>query len=603
MAAFAIVVFTLLLNFRLAALVDWVLSHPAGAAKAAAGSSAVASGLFAPNPGISGTDNSILLTGIALLLLWLSAKSLAIGFSDHYARWVGLALKRSLRERLAGKFIALGPVRLKSERTAVLSTIFQEGVDSVEPYYAEFIPQLVLTSITLPLVLAVVFTYDWISGLTMLLTAPLIPIFMVLIGKLSAAVSARQWRELKRLNDHFLDVLRGLKTLHLFGRAERQTVIVGQASDSFRRTTLGVLKVSFLSALTLELSATLSTALIAVSLGVRLLYGRLDFFAAFLVLLLAPEYYQPLRQLGAKFHTATGAKSATDAIENWLNQPGDDLVKPAAETTDGRLNTPSRRGPSSSESVIARAAPYEQGVSLKLCAVNFAYEPDQQVLKELNLEIPAGQHVALTGPSGGGKTTLAALLLGFLKPQSGAVLIDDTDLADCPEEQLREWVAYMPQYPRLFPDSLWNNLVLGHPEASEPEVLSLLDDLGLLPLVRQLPNGLQTIVGQGGQPLSGGQIQRIGLARALLKQAPLLILDEPTSALDPDTENYINLTLEHRLKQATVLTIAHRLSTIQQSDRIIYLADGCVAEQGTHDELLRQNGLYSRLIAASEAEQ
>jgi thiol reductant ABC exporter CydD subunit len=582
MAAFAIVVFTLLLNDRLAALVNAVLMDIQGDLR-------------------PGDLQQFLIKSAALLIVWLSAKSVALGLADHYARQVGQQIKRLLRERLAGQFIVLGPVRLKSERIAVLSTVFQEGVDSIEPYYADFVPQLVLTAIALPMVLGVVLYYDWISGLIMLLTAPLIPLFMVMIGKLSAAVSARQWRELKHLNDHFLDVLRGLKTLHLFGRAERQAAVVGQAADFFRRTTIGVLKVSFLSALTLELSATLSTAVIAVSLGVRLLYGKLDFFPAFLILLLAPEYYQPLRQLGAKFHTATGAKSATDAIASWLQTTADEPSSTTSTTsTTSAINT--TRSTSKECKSITRQAP-PGGVSLELRAVDFAYQADQQVLLALNLKIPAGQHVALTGPSGGGKTTLAALVLGFLRPQVGSVLIDNTDLVEFPQDQLNRWIAYMPQYPRLFADSLWNNLTLGQPAAEETEVLTLLDELGLTELVQQLPQGLQTRVGQGGQPLSGGQVQRLGLARALLQHAPLLILDEPTSALDPNTETFIHSTLERRLRQTTLLTIAHRLSTIQQSDRIIYLDSGQIVEDGSHAQLLTQNGLYSRLIQIAEADQ
>ncbi|MBP1757323.1 MAG: thiol reductant exporter subunit CydD, partial [Firmicutes bacterium] len=327
-------------------------------------------------------------------------------------------------------------------------------------------------------------------------------------------------------------------------------------------------------------------------LGVRLLYGKLDFYPAFLILLLAPEYYQPLRQLGAKFHTATGAKSATDAIASWLQDSVAGSAIPAAASA---IN------PRTDSKVVTMPA-QPGGISLEFRAVDFAYHAEQPVLQALSLKIPAGQHVALTGPSGGGKTTLAALVLGFLSPQAGTVLIDNQDLADIPPDQLNGWIAYMPQYPRLFADSLWNNLTLGQPAAEETEVLNLLDELGLAGLVQQLPQGLQTRVGQGGQPLSGGQVQRLGLARALLQHAPLLILDEPTSALDPDTETCIHATLERRLGQTTLLTIAHRLTTIQQSDRIIYLEHGRIVEDGSHTQLLAHNGLYSRLMQIAEVD-
>ncbi|MDD2534696.1 MAG: thiol reductant ABC exporter subunit CydD [Eubacteriales bacterium] len=548
MAALAIVVFSLLFNLQLAALLDLIIRR---------------AGQGVP---ILSENASVLTQGTLGLLLWAIMRAGATAWADNDARRTALRLKKNIRQRLVDRFLQLGPVRLKSERMAVLCTVYQEGVDTIEPYYAEFIPQLVLTGLTLPLVLMVVFVHDWLSALLMLITAPLIPLFMVLIGKLSSAVSARQWRELKRLNGHFLDVLRGLKTLHLFGQAERQIGIVGSASDSFRKTTLGVLRVSFLSALTLELTATISTALIAVSLGVRLLYGQLDFHSAFLILLLAPEYYQPLRQFGAKFHTAMGAKTATDAIQEWLEPVAVvPLESPGVQPNDRTISIDTSATPS----------------ALTLHQVSFAYLPGKPVLNGLNLDIPAGQQIALTGPSGTGKSTLAALLLGFLRPDQGEVHVANQPIHVFDERSLGRQMAYLPQYSRLFPDTIFNNLKLGAPDLQVDTALHLLDELGLGAWIASLPLGLETKVGQGGQPISGGQAQRLGLARVLLQNTPILILDEPTSALDPETEFYINQTLAHYRPGKTILTIAHRLSTIQQSDRLICLEHGQIVFDGS----------------------
>lgn len=553
MAAFAIVVFTLLFNWQLASLVDDVLQQVALSARPAWNS--------AP-------DWLFLLPGTVALAAFALLRALATGWADWDARQVARLLKRRLRQRLTDRFLALGPVRLKSENTGVLGTVFQEGVEAIEPYYAEFIPQLVLTGLALPLTVVLVFTQDWLSGVLMLVTAPLIPLFMVLIGNLSAAVNARQWRELKRLNGHFLDVLRGLTTLHLFGQVQTQVERVGQASQQFRRTTLGVLRVSFLSALALELTATISTAVLAVSLGVRLLYDRIDFFPAFLVLLLAPEYYQPLRQFGAKFHTATGARSATDAITSWLASESDVsavLAVPAA--------TPDP------EPAGAHQADADQTPLIRFQGVSFAYRPeDQPILQNLDLEIPAGQHVALTGPSGAGKSTLAALLLGFLNPTQGQVKIAGRAIWSLDPAELSQLVAYLPQYPRLFADTLLNNVRLGQPAADPAAVATLLGELGLSDWLSSLPQGLETLVGPGGQPMSGGQAQRIGLARALLQNTPILVLDEPTSALDPETEYFIHRVLEARAEGKTILTIAHRQSTIRQARRVLLLDKGQIRE-------------------------
>lgn len=493
--------------------------------------------------------------------------------SEQAAFRGAVRVKLELRDALYAKIEGLGPVRLGTERTGDLANSLVDGIEALEAYYARFLPAVSLM-VLIPLsILAFVLPADWLSALIMLVTAPLIPLFMILIGKGAEHLNQRQWRKLARLSAHFLDVIQGLTTLKLFNASRREAQIVAQVSDEYRQSTMAVLRVAFLSSLTLEFFATVSIAVVAVSIGFRLFFGEMDFLYGFFVLLLAPELYLPLRSMGTHYHARMEAIGAAERIVEILEMPG-----------------PSRPA-------RTRAAPDLTNAPIRLIDVRFDYPGDRRALRGLSLEIRPGERIALVGPSGSGKSTVVNLLLGFIPPTAGRILIDDLPLAEIDPDDWRRQLAWVPQNPRLFFGSLLDNIRLGRPDASPDQVREAARLARADVFVDRLPDGYETIVGERGQGLSGGQIRRIALARAYLKDAPLVILDEPTASLDPASERLVTDGIETLAQGRTLLVIAHRMQTVRRADRILVLRDGSIAEEGTHLELLSRDGLYRRMTA------
>jgi ATP-binding cassette subfamily C protein CydD len=428
--------------------------------------------------------------------------------------------------------------------------------------------------------LVLVFPLDAISGLVLLLTAPIIPVFMLLIGSLADAMARQQWQSLSRMSAHFLDVLQGLTTLKLFGRARDQAQVIAQISDRFRETTLGVLRVAFLSALVQEMVATLSTAIVAVEIGLRLLYGRLSFEQALFVLILAPEFYLPLRLLGTRFHASVSGLTAARRIFEVLESRQVD--KDASGQGAPLFPCPLAR-------VSLSTIQFEN--------VHYAYDDGTRpALNGVSFQIDPGQRVALAGLSGAGKSTVAHLLLRFIEPQRGEIRVGEIPLLDVPAAVWREQVAWVPQNPYLFNTSVAENIRLARPNANMDDVIRAAQEAHAHEFIQALPQGYDTLIGERGARLSGGQAQRLALARAFLKDAPLLILDEATSNLDPETEDFIRESIERLMQNRMTLIIAHRLSTVYRADRIVVLDGGRVAEMGTHASLLNQHGVYWRLV-------
>lgn len=506
--------------------------------------------------------------GLRALLAWLTEVS---------ASAVAVRVKNDLRERLFAKIEALGPSFTRSERTGELTTAAIEGVEALDAYFSQYLPQLVLTALVPLSILLFVFPLDPLSGIVLLVTAPLIPVFMILIGKGAEAVTRRQFETLSRLSAHFLDSLQGLTTLKIFGQSRAHARSIAEASDRFRDVTLSVLRVTFLSALALELIATVSTAVVAVEVGLRLLYGHLPFDKALFLLILAPEFYIPLRMLGLRFHAGMAGTTAAKRIYEIL-----DL------------------GESREHSVVIM----EQGVEklfsvLSLSALSYTYPGETETaLHDITFDLRAGEHVALVGPSGAGKSTLAALLLRFIQPQAGAILVDGRPLEEISPETWREQVAWVPQNPHLFHDTIAANLRIARPDATEEELEAAVRLARLDEFVRSLPQGYETVIGEEGARLSGGEAQRLALARAYLKDAPILILDEPTASLDPQTESLLEESTRRLMQGRTVITIAHRLNTILQADQIVVLEKGRIVEQGMHRELLAHKGVYAGMVKA-----
>ena len=514
----------------------------------------------------------------ALLALALVRAGLAWA-GDVAAQDISAGVRAPLRGRLIQRIFARGPLHMAGERTGELANTIVGGVESLDAYYSQYLPQAAIAALVPAAILIVVMPLDTLSGVLLLLTAPLIPIFGALVGSLSSESSREQWSALSRFSAHFLDILQGLTTLKLFGRSRRQADVLARLGEDYRRATMKTLRVAFLSALTLELVATLSVAVIAVEIGLRLLYGQISFERALFVLLLAPEFYLPLRALGAKFHAAMSGVTASERIFAAL----------------GDERTSATTGATPAERERRHTAP-----AITFADVEYTYpDASHPALRGVSFSVPAGARVAIVGPSGAGKTTLVNLLLRFAEPEAGAILVDGEPLAALDARAWRQEVAWISQRPYLFHASVAENIRLARPEASDDDVRQAALAAQADEFIRALPQGYDTPVGEQGARLSGGQAQRIALARAFLRDAPLLLLDEPTSQLDPQHEAQITEAVARLTRGRTSLVIAHRLSTAVSADAIVVMDAGRVVDVGAHEDLRRRCPLYQRLIAAA----
>lgn len=521
-------------------------------------------------------DVSSMYNWFAMFLAVIAARAVTAYAAELSAQSLAVCIKRQVRQRLIKHLFALGPIKIGSEQSGDLVNIVVQGVDNLEAYFTRYIPQLATAALIPVLVLAVVFPLDLMSAIILFGTAPLIPVFMVLIGRLAQRLNERQWERLTQLSAHFLDVISGLTTLKIFGRSKEQIKVIARLSDQFRDTTLGVLKVAFLSSLVLELVTTISIAIVAVTIGLRLLYGQMEFAQAFFLLLLAPEFYLPLRQLGSHFHAGMAGTSAAQSIYRLLDMPAE-------------------------HNGINSGNPFKNQCEIKIDFKDVYYDYDsgnRPALNRLSFSLFPGSRVALVGPSGAGKSTVINLLLGFIRPQQGNIFINGMNLSCVSREDWLNHIAYVPQFPHLFYGTVADNIKLGRDKASLEEISAAAKASGAHDFICCLPEGYQTVVGEGGYGLSGGEIQRVAIARAFLRNAPLLILDEATASLDPHSEAIVAEALDRLMAGRTVLVIAHRLTTVTKSDVIFVLNNGQAVETGTHAELTRKKGLYAQMVSA-----
>jgi ATP-binding cassette, subfamily C, bacterial CydCD len=511
-------------------------------------------------------------TPLIFILLAIGGRTFLTWLNEVAANAVAVKIKTDLRERLFAHILKLGPAYARGQRTGELTTAAVEGIEALDAYFSQYLPQLVITALVPISILFFVFPIDLLTGLVFLITAPLIPFFMIIIGKGAEAVTKRQYEILRLLSAHFLDSLQGLTTLKLFGQSKGQARNIAKVSEQYRDTTLSVLRITFLSALALEMLATISTALIAVEIGFRLLYRNMEFQPALFLLVLAPEFYMPLRALGARFHAGMNGTTAAKRIYEIL----DTKVDSEQLTVD------------SNQSAKISSISFEN--------VTFTYPNETTpALQSINLKIEKGQQIALVGKTGAGKSTLVQLLLGFIQPTQGSINYQSPITNSLiPNPQFL--ISWVPQRPHLFHTTIAENIRLGKADATHEEVVGAATAARLHDFIESLPEKYETIVGESGARLSSGQAQRLALARAFLKDAPILILDEPTSALDPETESLLEESTRELMQGRTTITIAHRLNTIFQADRIIVLDEGKIIEQGTHRELLANNGVYASMV-------
>ncbi len=497
-----------------------------------------------------------LLTALGLVLLIMITRAGLQWLREIINFKTASTIKQNLRHEIMLHFKQAGPIALKNHQTGHATTIAIEHVEALHNFFADYLPQMSL-AVLLPLViLAFIFPVNWLSGLLLLITAPLIPLFMALIGMGAESINQRQLQQLARLGAYFLDLLQGLTTLKIFNRSQEQAPKIAKMSDDYRLKTMSVLKIAFLSSAVLELFSSIAIALVAVCLGLSLL-GKLPFgmyghhislYKALFILLLAPEFFLPLRQLGTHYHARAQAIGAAKEISNLLA----DKVQLITKGGSALLTNP---------------------IELRFDKVCFAYEANQ-VINNLTLRIPLKQKIAIVGPSGVGKTTLLHLIASFCQPQSGTIYLNDKALIQYDVEVYRQSIAWLSQNPMLFHGTIRDNIAIAKPNATETEILNAAASAHVLSFVNDLPNGLDTLIGEQNYGLSGGQAQRIALARAYLKDAALILLDEPTASLDRRSEQLIIQSLNELANGRTMIMVSHRFETIKHADIIFELRCG-----------------------------
>ncbi|SCK30819.1 ATP-binding cassette, subfamily C, CydCD [Streptomyces sp. ScaeMP-e48] len=506
---------------------------------------------------VGGFEDGLTVTELRTPLLLLATvavgRALVAWLTELAAHRASAAVKSELRGRLLERAAQLGPGWLSGQRTGSLVALATRGVDALDDYFARYLPQLGLAVVVPVAVLARIVTEDWVSAAIIVVTLPLIPLFMILIGWATQSRMDRQWQLLSRLSGHFLDVVAGLPTLKVFGRAKAQAESIRTITSQYRRATVRTLRIAFLSSFALELLATLSVALVAVTIGMRLVHGELDLYTGLVVLILAPEAYLPIRQVGAQYHAAAEGLSAAEEIFAVLEtEPRGTGTEDVPDSTRLEL-----------EGVTVR---HEGRTEPSLDAVSLTVEP--------------GETVALVGPSGVGKSTLLNVVLGFAVPDEGRVRVGGRDLAELDPERWRSRIAWVPQRPHLFAGTIAENVRLARPEADDAAVVAALRDAGAYDFVAELPDGERTLLGEDGAGLSAGQRQRLAIARAFLADRPLLLLDEPTASLDGETEAGIVDAVRRLAAGRTVLLVVHRPALLAVADRVVTLEPRAAEAQG-----------------------
>ena len=534
---------------------------------------------------IDHTPRGQLIAPFSLLAATFCLRAIVSWIRERVGFRCGEVIRKQIRSMVLDRLQQLGPAWIQGKPAGSWASLILEQVDDMQDYYARYLPQMYLAALMPLLILIFVFPINWAAGLILFLTAPLIPIFMAMVGMGAAEANRRNFLALERLSGHFLDRLRGLETLRLFFRGQAETDHIRQASEDFRRRTMEVLRMAFLSSGVLEFFASISIAIVAVYFGFSYL-GELNFghygtgvtlFAGFLVLILAPEFFQPLRDLGTFYHAKAQAVGAAETLFTFLSEEG--------------------------EKVGHGQTSFDSDEPLKLVAKELTIlSPTGTVLAgPLSFTLEAGQRVALVGASGAGKTSLLNVLLGFL-PYQGSLTVNNVELNTLAPEAWRKQLSWVGQNPHLPEQTLRQNILLGHPDADEQELQEAVESAYIHEFLPSLPLGLETVLGDGAARLSVGQAQRVAVARALIHPSHLLLLDEPTASLDAHSEQRVMKALSMASKRQTTLLITHQLDEARSYDEIWVMAAGRLVQQGSFSELSVTPGPFAELMTQRRGE-
>ncbi|WP_078427764.1 thiol reductant ABC exporter subunit CydD [Alkalihalobacterium alkalinitrilicum] len=521
----------------------------------------------------------VLLLLVALFIAFV-ARALFSYFHSQIGVKLGAEAKMDFRKTLFSHYIK-NPIQASIKgKSGNRVSVIMDSVDEIDPYFSSYYPKIIQTSIVPFVILLAVFWQNWISGLILLVTAPLIPIAMIVIGRATQKKAEIQMEKLAAFSGIFLDRLQGLVTLRLFGKGKDEHTTIKKSSLDYRDATMDVLKIAFLSSLMLELISMLGIAFVAIEVGLRLVvYQELTFFIAFFVLVLTPEFFTSLKELGSAFHAGRGsmgaAKKVLDELESstvpikWGNHP-----------------------------LMLNGKP----PSLELRNVSFTYEEGDFSIKAMNVAIEPFQETAIVGQSGSGKTTLLHLLVGLYQPTKGKIMVNNQALFHYKEEDWFQQLIYISQDPYLFSGTIKDNILLGSDkkETQEDELNFVVEKAGLSTLINELDLGYETVIGEGGRGLSGGEKQRIALARAFLKKPSVILFDEPTVGLDLQTERILQQSISELGNSSTIITVAHRLHTIKRASQILFMEKGELIANGTHEELMTSSEKYRAMFVAQQ---
>lgn len=552
-------------------------------------------------------------------LLWaLLAVMLARTLFSYWNGRMGLsmaadaktAMRKAVISQLAHDSV---PVSLSGQAGGKVSVAL-DAVDEVDSYFSQYMPRMMEMAVIPIMILIVVFSQHLYSGLIMLVTAPFIPIFMILVGLKTKKKSEEKFSQLAEFSGTFLDSLQGLVTLKLFGKADRQKQEIERSSLGFRDATMGILRIAFTNTFMLELIVMLSIGLVALELAFQLfVFHSISFVTAFLILLLVPEFYTVLKNVGTAFHSGRTSMGAARKVEDMLTKPtekqetADVDIRPAKLGGTDNLDNAGKLGTTEKINTPEGFCETDSGhLKLELAKlppliewrdVRFQYAPDAFSLYSGTVTIPPGKQIAIVGKSGSGKTTLLHLIAGLLQPSAGEVLVNGRPLKHYDERSWFDHVSYITQHPFIFAGTLADNIAIGaNRDVSRSDIEEAAESAGLTALIAGLEQGYDTLVGEGGRGLSGGEKQRLALARAFLNQPSIVLFDEPTVGLDLHTERVLQQSIAQLARKATMITVAHRLHTIRDADMILFLEQGVVLDSGSHEELLARLPQYAEMV-------